>query len=51
LLTDPQTSGGLLVACAPRRVEEILARFHADGFAHAAVIGSLAAGTPRIVVE
>ena len=44
LLTDPQTSGGLLVACAPGRVEEILALFHAEGFAHAAVIGSHCGG-------
>jgi len=50
LLTDPQTSGGLLVACAPGRADEIVALFHADGFAHAAVIGSMAAGTPRIAV-
>jgi selenide,water dikinase len=51
LLTDPQTSGGLLVACAPERVAEILALFHADGFAHASVIGTMAAGAPRIAVR
>jgi selenide,water dikinase len=39
LLTDPQTSGGLLVACAPGAVEQVLAIFRADGFEHAAVIG------------
>jgi selenide,water dikinase len=51
LLTDPQTSGGLLVACAPERVAEILALFRADGFAHASVIGTMAAGAPRIAVR
>ncbi|MGZ9059769.1 MAG: AIR synthase-related protein, partial [Burkholderiaceae bacterium] len=44
LLTDPQTSGGLLVACAPGAVNEVLAVFRADGFDRAAVIGSLAPG-------
>ena len=44
VMTDPQTSGGLLVACAPESVAEVLAAFHADGFAPATVIGSLAAG-------
>ena len=39
LLTDPQTSGGLLVACAPDVVDEVLAIFRRDGFAQAAVIG------------
>jgi selenide,water dikinase len=51
LLTDPQTSGGLLVACAPGRVPEILSLFHADGFTHASVIGTVAAGAPRIAVR
>ena len=50
LLTDPQTSGGLLVACAPERLDAVLALFRADGFARATVIGSIAAGTPRIAV-
>ena len=44
LLTDPQTSGGLLVACAPAAVDEVLGVFHAEGFRNAAVIGDLAAG-------
>jgi selenide,water dikinase len=41
LLTDPQTSGGLLVACAPEAVSEVLQVFAAEGFAHAAVIGEI----------
>ncbi len=51
LLTDPQTSGGLLVACTPEAVAEVLATFARDGFAHARVIGSLGAGAPRVRVD
>jgi selenide,water dikinase len=50
LLCDPQTSGGLLVACAADSVDEVLSLFHAQGFAQAAVIGELGAGTPGIDV-
>ncbi len=39
LLTDPQTSGGLLVACAPEAVAEVQAVFARHGFAGAAVVG------------
>lgn len=39
LLTDPQTSGGLLVACAPSSVGEALSVFHQHGFPEAAVVG------------
>ena len=51
LLADPQTSGGLLVACEPGRVDPILALFRAEGFAQAAVIGEIAAGMPRVSVR
>jgi selenide,water dikinase len=51
LLTDPQTSGGLLVACAPTATDRVLALFRAEGFEHAAVIGAITAGDPRIVVH
>ncbi len=50
LLTDPQTSGGLLVACSPETVEAVLAVFRADGFGDAAVIGGISAGAPHITV-
>ena len=50
LLTDPQTSGGLLVACAPEAVEQVLAVFNAGGFEHAAVIGEMTEGSPRVEV-
>lgn len=51
LLTDPQTSGGLLVACAPGQVGEVLAIFNAEGFSRATVIGEITYGPPRIVVR
>ena len=51
LLTDPQTSGGLLVACSPETVDDVLAIFHADGFDRATVIGEMRDGAPRVVVD
>ena len=50
LLTDPQTSGGLLVSCTPESVDDVLAIFRADGFDRAAVIGEMRDGTPRVEV-
>ena len=43
LLSDPQTSGGLLVACAPETVAEVLAIFRRHGFAAAADVGEILA--------
>ena len=43
LLSDPQTSGGLLVACAPEAVAEVLAIFERHGFAAAAEVGEIVA--------
>jgi selenide,water dikinase len=51
LLSDPQTSGGLLVACAPEVADEVIAEFRRDGFADARRIGAMAAGAARLVVE
>ena len=50
LLTDPQTSGGLLVACTPESVAEVLAVFQRHGFAQAAIIGELLDGPERAQV-
>lgn len=50
LLTDPQTSGGLLVACAPEVVTEVLSLFLLEGFDRAAVIGEVVAGKPQVSV-
>jgi hypothetical protein len=52
LLTDPQTSGGLLVSCTPAAVDEVLAVFRRHGFDGAAVIGEVAAAdAPRLTVR
>ncbi len=53
LLTDPQTSGGLLVSCDADSVAEVLAVFQRHGFAAAAEIGHVGAadGAPRLVIR
>ena len=50
LLTDPQTSGGLLIACAPEAAADLLALARADGFDRAAAIGRVVAGPARVRV-
>lgn len=50
LLADPQTSGGLLVSCAPEAAAEVLRLFKAGGFDQAAVIGRIEAGAPGLRV-
>jgi selenide,water dikinase len=50
LLTDPQTSGGLLAACSPESVDAVLDIFRADGFGQAAVIGEISAGSPHVTI-
>ena len=50
LLTDPQTSGGLLVACAQKRAAEIAARIVAEGYPFARVIGRVSEGPARVVI-
>ena len=52
LLSDPQTSGGLLVCCSPETVPEVLAVFGRHGFNDAAVIGSIGeAQATRLLIE
>ena len=51
LLSDPQTSGGLLVSCAPGALQEVLDIFRREGFNHAAVIGSVTEGVGRLVIR
>jgi selenide,water dikinase len=43
LLSDPQTSGGLLVACTPETVAEVVAVFHQHGFDQACEVGVIKA--------
>ena len=45
LLCDPQTSGGLLVACAPERAPDILKLALDTGHAAARIIGRVEAGS------
>lgn len=51
LLSDPQTSGGLLVSCAPEAVTEVLSIFLQQGFTHVSVIGEVLEGTPGVEVR
>jgi selenide,water dikinase len=51
LLTDPQTSGGLLVSCAPDRAEAIVQMIVAAGYPAARVIGRIEAGAPGVRIE
>ena len=48
ILTDPQTSGGLLVACAPGQVNALLRTIREAGYSSASIIGEMRAGTPGI---
>lgn len=45
LLTDPQTSGGLLVSCSPEVADQVLDLFHEHGFDYACVIGQVGEGS------
>lgn len=50
LLTDPQTSGGLLVAVAPEAAEATLARIRAAGYDRASLVGEVTDGPVRVEV-
>jgi len=50
IVTDPQTSGGLLVACAPEDEQRVLDAFAEEGFAEARRIGRLAEGPARVTI-
>jgi len=50
LLTDPQTSGGLLVSVAPEAAPAVLNLVRSQGFAQASVVGAMRAGPPRVRV-
>jgi selenide,water dikinase len=51
LMTDPQTSGGLLVACDGAEVPAVQATFSRFGFAQATVIGRMGLGPPQVHVK
>ena len=50
LLTDPQTSGGLLIAVAPDAAQDVLDLARARGFGQAAAVGRTRAGPARVEV-
>lgn len=50
LLTDPQTSGGLLVSCAAERAEAIVQSIMEAGYPEARLIGNTKSGPPAIKV-
>jgi selenide,water dikinase len=51
VMADAQTSGGLLVACSPETADTVLAAFRDGGFADAAVIGRMHAGSAKVQVN
>ncbi|MDA0230505.1 MAG: selenide, water dikinase SelD [Proteobacteria bacterium] len=50
ILCDPQTSGGLLIACAPHAADSVLDMFHESGFAAATRVGGMLAGKAEVRV-
>jgi selenide,water dikinase len=50
MLCDPQTSGGLLIAAAPAKVQALLHYLHAQGFSRAAVIGTMCANSQGVTI-
>jgi selenide,water dikinase len=51
LLTDPQTSGGLLVSCATDRAEEIQQMLVAEGYPFARIVGRIETGRAIVRIE
>ena len=50
LLTDPQTSGGLLVACAADKAAGLVASIQAAGYPAARIIGHAEAGEAKVKI-
>jgi selenide, water dikinase len=50
LLTDPQTSGGLLIACDPTQAADAVRAITHRGYARCCVVGYAAAGTPSVTI-
>ncbi len=51
IITDPQTSGGLLVACEPSIANAVLWALHQSGCRSAAVVGVMTEGPPVLTVS
>lgn len=51
ILCDPQTSGGLLISCAPDKADTLLQDIVTAGYPAANIIGRIEAGEPVVTVE
>jgi selenide, water dikinase len=51
LLTDPQTSGGLLIACEQAKAVEVVRMIADQGYPRVRLIGHVEAGPPSVVVK
>jgi selenide,water dikinase len=51
LLTDPQTSGGLLISCEPERADTVARNIVAAGYADARIIGRAESGPPVVTID
>jgi len=51
LMTDPQTSGGLLIAADPTAAEALVAQARAEGFDRSRVVGRVTGGGPAVSVK
>jgi selenide,water dikinase len=51
LYCDPQTSGGLLIACAPEEADILLRTIIDAEYPAARIIGDVKDGQPRVLVE
>ena len=51
LLTDPQTSGGLLLSVTPEDAENIAHYARKNGYPLATIIGEVKEGKPKVIVE
>ncbi|MBV8793149.1 MAG: selenide, water dikinase SelD [Pseudolabrys sp.] len=51
LYCDPQTSGGLLIACAPNEADDIVRMIVAEGYPATRRIGVIVDGKPRVTIE
>lgn len=51
ILCDPQTSGGLLISCAPDKADALLQDIVTAGYPAANIIGRIEAGEPVVTVE
>ncbi len=50
ILCDPQTSGGLLIACDPAEADIILNDFSEAGFASATIVGEMTEGAALVTI-